>query len=140
MNRRQFFSFAAVAPVALPMAAKAMVANAGISSLSASFTLNPASFGVWRTFEYGSVTWDTWSAPLTPTQELAKLATSFDPIAETAERIPHAINTMADTLVKLVDKVANIPNKVEAQMADDDLFELDCQGDGTLESTSDPLS
>lgn len=124
MNRRQFFSFAAVAPVALPIAAKAMAerapfARGGVLKYSGGVV-----------GEVLSVSADGGLLVPRPYSDAILRMNTDGNAAALIERIK----------IRATSRKRVAADGVAQQMADDDLFELNCQGDGTLESTSDTLT
>lgn len=114
MNRRQFFSFAAVAPVALPMAAKAMAEPGGyIHGIAGKLVPGEPIVSSFRVL----------------TSEARSLLKSGVITPNEATAMSRAAWRKMETEFKAADAI-------QKQMDDDDLFELNCQGDGTLESTS----
>lgn len=111
MNRRQFFSFAAVAPVALPMAAKAMAERAPFAcgGVAAFRNIKPLAFG--------------YSEWVTPTQV----------------RVSDLVYQLNEGRVRDFAPQLSIAEQFESDLALL-AEELDRQGDGTLKSTRDTLS
>lgn len=136
MNRRSFLSFLSVAPVALPMAAKAAAAQPafatggyvrGISGTIVGFD----GASIWSDWGrvYGNPVWVSgpWGRREEPADgvDLTELSQSFDAVPETVNRVQATLGNFGQSLSKAVDLIAKIPNEIEAQMRDDDLFQLD---------------
>lgn len=154
MNRRSFLSFLSVAPVALPMAAKNAAAQSAFASGGYVHGISSVTFGLdasrWTDWSvpcrfYGSTMrlWDgSHIEPSSPADgvDLAELSQSFDAVPQTINRVQATLGNFGQTINKVVDLVAKIPNEIEAQMRDDDLFQLDSSviGEGVPQTALSP--